>query len=201
MLAELYMPDLFGQLLAWLAAGVVADKVAEIEGGTGDHSAGVRDWGELPPKLPADDLAKYLLLAASLRGETIEEAALPPDLRDLATRLASASQGTRNEARKEAIKLDPTKQVAIIRYLASSLRQQGAPDAQKALGESISALAAAPGAAATASRGAAAHAARHDHGAGPDLALHPQQADRVPGADRRVAGQSRGVGDGTQRVR
>ena len=83
MLAELYMPDLFGQLLAWLAAGVVADKVAEIEGGTGDHSAGVREWGKLPPKLPADDLAKYLLLAASLRGETIEEAALPPDLRGL----------------------------------------------------------------------------------------------------------------------
>lgn len=150
MLAELYMPGLFGQLLAWLAAGVVADKVAEIEGGTGDHSAGVRDWGELPPKLPADDLANYLLLAASLRGETIEEAALPPDLRDLAARLASASQGTRNEARKEAIKLDPAKQVAVVRYLAASLRQQGAPDAQKALGESISALAAARGAAATA---------------------------------------------------
>jgi hypothetical protein len=150
MLAELYMPDLFGQLLAWLAAGVVADKVAEIEGGTGDHSAGVRDWGELPPKLPGGDLAKYLLLAASLRGETIEEAALPPDLRDLATRLTSPSQGTRNEARRAAIKLDTAKQVAVIRYLASSLRQQGAPDAQKALGESISALSAAPGAAATA---------------------------------------------------
>lgn len=150
MLAELYLPDLFGQLLAWLAAGVVAEKVAEIEGGTGDHSAGVRDWGELPPNLPADDLAKYLLLAASLRGETIEEAALPPDLRDVATRLASLSQGRRNEARKEAAKLDTAKQVAVIRYLSSSLRQQGVPDAQKALGESISALAAAPGAAATA---------------------------------------------------
>jgi hypothetical protein len=150
MLAELYMPDLFGQLLAWLAAGVVADKVGEIEGGTGDHSAGVRDWGELPPKLPADDLAKYLLLAASLRGETIEEAALPPDLRDLATRLVSTSQGTRNVARTEAIKLNPAKQVAVIRYLASSLRQQGAPDAQRVLAESISALSAAPGAAETA---------------------------------------------------
>jgi hypothetical protein len=150
MLAELYLPDLFGQLLAWLAAGVVADKVAEIEGGTGEHSAGERDWGELPPNLPADDLARYLLLAASLRGETIEEAALPPDLRDIAARLASASQGTRSEARKEATKLDAPKQVALIRYLAAALRQQGVPDAQRALGESISALAAAPGAAATA---------------------------------------------------
>lgn len=150
MLAELHLPDLFGQLLAWLAAGVVADKVAEIEGGTGDHSAGVRDWGELPPKLPADDMAKYLLLAASLRGETLEEAALPSDLRELAGKLSSASQGIRRQASGDAVKLDASKQVAITRFLAASLRQQGAPDAQGALAESISALAAAPGAAATA---------------------------------------------------
>ena len=45
---------------------------------------------------------------------------------------------------------EAARQVAIIRYLASSLRQQGAPDAQKALGESISALSNAPGAAPTA---------------------------------------------------
>jgi hypothetical protein len=150
MLAELYLPDLFGQLLAWLAAGVIADKIAEIEGGTGDHSAGVRDWGELSPNLPAEDLAAYLLLAASLRGETIEEAALPPDLRDLAGRLSSLSQGTRKQASNDAAKLDAPKQTAIVRFLAASLRQQGAPDSQKALAESIGLLAAAPGAAATA---------------------------------------------------
>ena len=150
MVAELYQPDLFGQLLAWLAAGVIAEKVEEIEGGIGDHSAGVRDWGELPPKLAAEDLAKYLLLAASLRGETIEEAALPPDLRDVATRLSGASQGIRSRARGEAVKLEVPKQVALARYLASALRQQGAPDSQKGLADSISALAAAPSAAATA---------------------------------------------------
>lgn len=150
MLAELYLPDLFGNLLAWLSAGVVEEKVGEIEGGTGEHSAGVRDWGELPPKLPADDLAKYLYLAASLRGETIEEAALPPDLQDVATRLISGSQGARNQARKDAVKLEGPKQVALIRFLASSLRQQGVPDQQKVLADAISALSAAPGAAATA---------------------------------------------------
>ena len=48
------------------------------------------------------------------------------------------------------MQLEAAKQVAVIRYLASSLRQQGAPDAQKALAESVSALAGAPGAAATA---------------------------------------------------
>ena len=106
--------------------------------------------GSCRPDCPPETWRKYLFLAASLRGETIEEAALPPDLRDLATRLASVSQGTRNEARREAVKLEAAKQVAVIRYLASSLRQQGAPDAQKALAESISALAGAPGAAVTA---------------------------------------------------
>ena len=150
MLAELYLPDLFGQLLAWLAAGVVADKIAEIEAGAGDHSAGARDWGDLSPSLPAENLAAYLLLAASLRGETIEEAALPPDLRELAGKLSSLSQGTRRQASGDAAKLDAPKQVAIVRFLAASLRQQGAPDSQKALAESIGLLAAAPGSAATA---------------------------------------------------
>jgi hypothetical protein len=150
MLAELHMTELFGDLLSWLAAGIVADKVAEIEAGAGEHSAGVHDWGRLPPKLPAGDLAEYLLLAASLRGDTIEEAALPPDLRDLAAQLANTSQGTRKAAWREAAKLDPAKQVALTRYLASSMRQQGSPESQKALAESVSALAAAPGAAATA---------------------------------------------------
>lgn len=150
MLAELHLPDLFGQLLSWLAAGVVADKVAEIEDGTGDHSVGVREWGQLPPNLPGEDLAKYLYLAASLRGETIEEAALPADLRPIADKLVSASQGTRNSGRTDALTLEMPKQVVLIRYLASSLRQQGAPDSQKALAEAISALAGAPGAAATA---------------------------------------------------
>ena len=201
MLAELYMPDLFGQLLAWLAAGVVADKVAEIEAGAGDHSAGVRDWGELPPKLPAGDLAKYLFLAASLRGETIEEAALPPDLRDLATRLASASQGTRNEARREAVKLEAAKQVAVIRYLASSLRQQGVPGCAEGASRVHLGPRRGAGRCGDSRRGTAAPAARHDHGAGPDLAVRAQPAAGVPGADRGLARQPRGTGNGTQGVR
>lgn len=53
-------------------------------------------------------------------------------------------------ARTEAVKLEAPKQLALIRYLASALRQQGLPDSQKGLADSISALAAAPGAAATA---------------------------------------------------
>lgn len=178
MLAELHYPELFGQMLSWLAAGNVGDKVTEIERGEGDHSQGVREWGQLPPELSDEDLSQYLLLAASLRGETIEAAALPPDLRPIASDLSQLSATKRRDAAREAAKLDDSKQAAIAGFLALSLRQQRSPDAQKALAESISALAGKTSAAAT----AADELRRMPHGAltaGVPLALlaHNQPAE------------------------
>lgn len=55
MVAELYQPDLFGQLLAWLAAGVVADKVAEIGKGKvitqWESATGVNCRPRWPPRI------------------------------------------------------------------------------------------------------------------------------------------------------
>lgn len=150
MVAELHYPELFGQMLGWLAAGNVSEKVAEVEGGEGEYSETVRDWGRLPPELSAEDLSEYLLLAASLRGETIEAAALPAELRPIASELSHLSDGTRRSAREEAAKLDGDKKSVLAGYLALSLRQQRAPDVQKALAESISSLAATAAVAATA---------------------------------------------------
>lgn len=150
MLAELYYPDLFGQLLSWLAAGVVTDRVAEIEQGEGDHSQQVLEWGALPPELSGEDLSKYLLLAASLRGETLEEAALSPELREAADQLASGSDTERRDGHKAAEKLEPAQRSSLARFLAISLRQQRNPDAQKNLADSISGLADNPATVATA---------------------------------------------------
>lgn len=150
MLAELHYPELFGQMLAWLAAGNVGEKVTEIEGGDGEYSEAVRDWGRLPPELSAEDLSEYLLLAASLRGETIEAAALPAELRPIASDLSHLSDSKRRGAREEASKLDESKKAVLAGFLALSLRQQRAPDAQKALAESISGLATTAAIAATA---------------------------------------------------
>lgn len=150
MLAELHYPDLFGQLLSWLAAGVVTERVAEIEQGAGDHSQQVLEWGGLPPELSDEDLSKYLLLAASLRGETLEEAALPPELREAAEQLASGSDTQRRDGRKAAEKLEPAQRSSLARFLAISLRQQRNPDAQKNLADSISGLADNPATVATA---------------------------------------------------
>lgn len=149
MLAELHYPELFGQMLSWLASGNVADKIAEIEQGEGDHSQGVREWGQLPPDLSGEDFSPYLLLAASLRGETIEAASLPAELRPIASSLSEPSAVKRRQGLKDALKLDDAKRAAIAGFLAMSLRQQRAPDAQKALAESISGLAATAGVAGT----------------------------------------------------
>jgi hypothetical protein len=173
MLAELHYPELFGQLLGWLAAGNVVEKVAEIERGEGEHSQGVREWGQLAPELSGEDLSQYLILAASLRGEPIEAAALPADLRAIASQLSASSTTTRRAAAKEAAKLDESKRVAIAGFLATSLRRQRSPDSQKALAESISALADTPASAAT----AAEELRRMSHGsltAGVPLALLAQ---------------------------
>jgi hypothetical protein len=173
MLAELHYPELFGQLLGWLAAGNVAEKVAEIESGEGEHSQGVREWGQLAPDLSGEDLSQYLLLAASLRGEPIEAAALPAELRAIASQLSASSATTRRTATREAAKLDESKRVVIAGFLATSLRQQRSPDSQKALAESISALADSPAIAAT----AAEELRRMPHGsltAGVPLALLAQ---------------------------
>jgi KAP family P-loop domain len=173
MLAELHYPELFGQLLGWLAAGNVAEKVAEIESGEGEHSQGVREWGQLAPNLSGEDLPQYLLLAASLRGESIEVAALPAELRPIASQLSASSATTRRAAAREAAKLDESKRVVIAGFLATSLRQQRSPDSQKALAESISALADSPAIAAT----AAEELRRMSHGsltAGVPLALLAQ---------------------------
>ena len=150
MLAELYYPDLFGQLLTWLSAGVVAERVSDIERGEGDHSDQVFEWGQLPPDLSGEDLSKYLLLAASLRGETLEEAALPPDLREVADKLGSASVTQRRAGLKTASSLQPSERSAIARFLAISLRQQRSADMQKNLAEAISGLADHPSVVATA---------------------------------------------------
>jgi hypothetical protein len=141
MLAELHYQDLFGQLLGWLSAGVVAERVGEIEAGEGDYSQQVFEWGRLEPSLSGEDLSKYLHLAASLRGQTLEEVSLPSDLRDVAAQLAHTSDTQRADGLKTSKKLSMSERAILARFLAASLRHQRAPDAQRSLADSISGLA------------------------------------------------------------
>lgn len=150
MVSELLHPDLFAQMLGWLASGLLDSKVAEIERGEGDHPEQAFEWGRLEPSLADIDLAAYLLLAASLRGETAEEAVLPPDLRELASALTADSTAVRDGALKKAGRLDAAQRSVLARHVASQLRHQRTAERQKALAESLSGLATASSVAMTA---------------------------------------------------
>lgn len=140
MVAELLYPDLFAQLLGWLVAGTLDGNIAEIEAGKGDHAEQAFEWGRLEPSLAEVDLPSYLLLAASLRGDTVEEAALPAALRELAGQLTADSTTVRDGALKDAAALDASQRSVLARHVASQLRHQRTPERQKALAESLSGL-------------------------------------------------------------
>jgi len=140
MVVELLYPDLFAQMLGWLASGSLDENVSSIEAGAAEQPEQILEWGRLEPSLAQVDLAAYLLLAASLRGETIEEAALPAPLRELANRLAADSTAVRDGALQEAASLDVPDRSVLARYTATQLRHQRSPERQKALAESISGL-------------------------------------------------------------
>lgn len=141
MIAELLYPDFFGQMLGWLASGTLSDNIAAIESGEGDHAAQITEWGRLVPSLNDVDLPAYLLLAASLRSEVVEEAVLPPNLRPIADRLIVDSNAVRNGAIAEALKLEVEPRSVLARYVASQLRHERTIERQRALAESLSGLA------------------------------------------------------------
>lgn len=140
MVAELLYPDLFSQMIGWLASDTLASSIEEIETGAGDYAQQTFEWGQLEPPLREADLSSYLHLAASLRGDTVEEAVLQPGLRLLARDLAGDSVSVRNSALKTAAQLEVPEKSTLARYLAVQLRHQTTPERQKALAEAISGL-------------------------------------------------------------
>ena len=149
MIAELLYPSFFSQMLGWLASGTLADNISYIEEGKGDYSEQVFEWGRLAPPLKGVDLPAYLLLAASLRGETVEEAALPPELRAIADRLTDDSNAVRNGAISDASNYEAGTRSVLARYVASQLRHERTVERQKSLAESLSGLVGEPAVAQT----------------------------------------------------
>lgn len=141
MISELFHPALFAEMIGWMHLDLLGEKIKQIEVGEGEHSEQALEWGRLEPALSGFDLSAYLLLAASLRGQTVEEAALPAELREAATRLTAESTSIRSAALKEAGQLEVGQRSAIARYVAVQLRHQRAMEKQRILAESLSGLA------------------------------------------------------------
>lgn len=140
MVAEMLYPDLFATLLGWLATDELNARVAEIEDGEGDHAAHVSEWGQMPPSLEGADLAGYLHLATSLRGDTVIDSGLAAELRDIAEQLMSTSDATHLGAVEAARVLDVHEKAAVGRHLAALLRQNDEPTRQLQLCRGIAAV-------------------------------------------------------------
>lgn len=141
MLVELLFPEVFAQLLTWLADGSLQTRVAEIEAGEGDHAAQVYEWGRIDPPLAEIALDNYLHLAATLRGEIVSEAALAPRLRELLSELTAGGEAGFRRASTSLRELEPAEKAAMGRHAAAELRRQVDPDRQKALARALSVLA------------------------------------------------------------
>lgn len=141
MVAEFLLPDLFARMLGWLATGDLDAKVAEIEDGTGEHADHILEWGRLDPSLREVDLGSYLNLAASLRGETVIDSTLEPELRELANDLLSATDATHRQAANKIDGLDTPHTSAVGRHIAALLRRQDDTAAQSHAARAASAVA------------------------------------------------------------
>jgi hypothetical protein len=130
----------FDEMLDWVRAGTIEDKLAALQEGQGDTSVQLRRWADMEPR-PLDPAAvrKYLVLAASLRGSTIPAETLPEHLREIAGRLLSSSDPVRRSATNEVKGLPVEDRSQLGVHVAEAVRAQ--PSRQSALAEILADLA------------------------------------------------------------
>jgi hypothetical protein len=130
----------FDEMLDWVRAGTIEDKLAALQEGQGDTSVQLRRWADMEPR-PLDPTAvrEYLVLAASLRGSTIPAETLPAHLREVAGRLLSSSDPVRRSATNDAKKLSVEDRSLLGVHVAEAVRAQ--PSRQPDLAEILADLA------------------------------------------------------------
>jgi hypothetical protein len=130
----------FDEMLDWVRAGTIEDKLAALQEGQGDTSVQLRRWADMEPR-PLDPTAvrKYLVLAASLRGSTIPAETLPAHLREVAGRLLSSSDSVRRSATNDAKSLSVEDRSLLGVHVAEAVRAQ--PSRQPDLAEILADLA------------------------------------------------------------
>lgn len=124
----------FNEMLSWLRAGTIEDKLAALQEGQGDTSVQLRRWARMEPR-PLDPavVRKYLVLAASLRGSTVPTETLPAHLREVAGRLLSSSDLARGTAASDAKGLSVEDRSLLGVHVAEAVRAQ--PSRQPDLAE------------------------------------------------------------------
>jgi hypothetical protein len=112
----------FDELLKWLAAGQLRERLDALQGlADGGDAPATPDaadadtfsgtmirWAKLPPKLDATAVSGYLTMAAAFQGRLLVDELLPEKLRDLAMALTSSSQLDRSSVKDDELRALPS---------------------------------------------------------------------------------------------
>jgi hypothetical protein len=129
----------FGQLLDWLADGVLTDNLRKLEQGDNlDAHSAFGWWKDMSPKISGMDVGPYLRLAASLQRRTGPRSDLRADLADLLEKLSTGAMVERNQAQTKLGDLQEEDRKVMAREIAEALRTN--PEAQENLAETLEAL-------------------------------------------------------------
>ena len=126
----------FGRLLGWVRSDELEPRLAAIEDDE-DASGPLADWHRMLPYIDADTVRRYVLLAASLKGEVVAVRALPEHLRERASTLMSSDETRRAKARRSISTLVVEDAIHLGRYIAQAIRSQPnlQPDHAESLGQ------------------------------------------------------------------
>lgn len=138
MVLERIEADAFGQLLDWLGAGVLAERLRALEDDdqrvAEAHSA-FEWWTAMAPEVASTDLGPYLRLAASLRRLTGPRSDLRDDLAELLEKLATDAMVDRTDAQSKLEELPESDRRVMAREITETMRTS--PDTQDKLAESL----------------------------------------------------------------
>ena len=132
----------FGTLLGWVRSDVLESRLASIEEDE-DATGTLSQWHRMPPNIDADTIRRFVLLAASLKGEVVAVHSLPEHLRKKASELMTSDESRRNGAHRSIDGLTIEDAVHLGRYVAQAIRSQ--PNLQPDHAESLGRLAGAKG--------------------------------------------------------
>jgi hypothetical protein len=141
MVLELLAPDAFVQLLQWLGAGTLSEKLRHLEEKQTlpkDAHEAFEWWRSLTPDLADAELGPYLRLAASLRSRTGPRTDLRADLREVLDALHTGTVANKKKARERLKDLPEPDRTVLTREIAELMRVE--PDTQADLALAVGEL-------------------------------------------------------------
>lgn len=131
MVLEQVHPTEFDRLLSWVRSDELETRLLALDKDDGAGGA-LGEWMSMAPGLDGTTVRRYILLAASLRGEVVAVNALPEHLREIASGLVASDDGRRAEARRAIAALPVEDACHLGRYIAEAVRTQPTSQAEHA---------------------------------------------------------------------